>query len=43
MGDSGFETACDAGSALSYDAAGELASDLIAHARAELTSGSSTT
>jgi predicted ATPase len=40
MGDSGFETACDAGSALSYDAAGELASDLIAHARAELTSGS---
>jgi hypothetical protein len=39
MGDSAFRAACDAGAALSYQAAGELACDLIMHARAELTSG----
>jgi predicted ATPase/class 3 adenylate cyclase len=36
MGDTAFRAACDAGAALSYEAAGELACDLITHARAEL-------
>ena len=39
MGDTAFRTARDAGAALSYPAAGELACDLITHARAALTQG----
>ena len=39
MGDDAFYLACATGAALSYQAAGELACDLIAHARAELSSG----
>jgi hypothetical protein len=39
LGDEVFRRARAEGAALSYQAAGELASDLITHARAELTSG----
>ena len=39
MGDTAFRAVCDAGAALSYQAAGELACDLITHARAELALG----
>jgi predicted ATPase/class 3 adenylate cyclase len=39
IGDDAFRGARAAGGALSYQAAGELACDLITHARAELTSG----
>jgi predicted ATPase/class 3 adenylate cyclase len=39
MGDAAFGVARDAGAALSYQEAGELASDLITHARAQLASG----
>ena len=40
MGDDAFRRACTTGAALSYQAAGELARDLIAHARAGLSSAS---
>src|SRR5438132_491689 len=36
MGDAAFVSSCDAGAALSYQAAGELARGLIQHARDEL-------
>jgi hypothetical protein len=37
MGDAAFRTASDEGAALSYQEAGELAYDLITHARTQLT------
>jgi hypothetical protein len=39
LGDDAFYLACAKGADLSYQAAGELACDLIAQARAELSSG----
>ena len=38
MGEHNFRVACDAGAALSYQAAGDLACELIAAARAQSTS-----